>query len=341
MSEHPFHTAEARWFLAGSEKSKDYSTKEKPLMGKTLKWIGIIFGGLIVVLLVAGVWLYAAGRSRLARTYNIEPAAIAIPDDEASLARGRHLATAVSACGECHGEGLRGKAFFDDPALGTVVAANLTSGEGGIGGSYSDEDWLRAIRHGVGPDARPLLVMSSQRFQHMNAEDLGALVAYLKAVVSVDNAPPETNLAPLTYILIALGQFNHLLPAEYIDHGAPLPHAPAEGATQAYGQYLVSIATCRDCHGEALAGGQAGPGEPIGPNLTPGGELVRWDESDFMTLMRTGQTPDGRQVDPFMPWHYYHHMSDDELTAIWLYLQSLPTLESQAPESVSSLWKPI
>jgi mono/diheme cytochrome c family protein len=75
-----------------------------------LKWIGIIFGGLIVVLLVAGVGLYAAGRSRLARTYNIEPAAIVIPDDEASLARGRQLATAVSACGECHGEGLRGAA---------------------------------------------------------------------------------------------------------------------------------------------------------------------------------------------------------------------------------------
>jgi mono/diheme cytochrome c family protein len=301
-------------------------------MGKTLKWIGIIFGGLIVVLLVAGVGLYAAGRSRLAQTYNIEPAAIAIPDDEASLARGQHLATAVIACGECHGEELRGEAFFDDPVLGTVVAANLTSGEGGIGGAYSDEDWLRAIRHGVRPDGRLLLIMPSQRFQNMNAADLGALVAYLKSAPPVDNAPPETNLAPLTYILIALGQFDTVLPAEYLDHDAPLPNAPPAGATQAYGQYLVSIATCRDCHGEALAGGQAGPGEPIGPNLTPGSELAGWDESDFVTLIRTGQTPTGRQVDPFMPWHYYQHMTDDELTAIWLYLQSLPALASQAPQ---------
>jgi mono/diheme cytochrome c family protein len=299
---------------------------------KTLKWIGIIFGGLIVVLLVVGVGLYTAGRSRLAQTYNIEPAAILIPADEASLARGKHLATAVIACGECHGEGLRGEAFFDDPALGTVVSANLTSGEGGIGSTYSDEDWLRAIRHGVGPDGRLMLVMPSKRFQNMTAEDLGALVAYLKTVAPVDNALPKTNLAPLTYILIALGQFDDSLPAEYIDHDAPLPNAPAEGATQVYGQYLVSIATCRDCHGEELAGGQAGPGEPIGPNLTPGGELVGWDESDFMALMRTGQTPNGRQVDLFMPWYYYHHMTDDELTAIWLYLQSRPALESQAPK---------
>ena len=191
-------------------------------MRKTLKWIGIVFGGLIVVLLVAGVVLYAAGRSRLAQTYNIEPAAIAIPDDETSLARGQHLATAVIACGECHGGGLRGEAFFDDPVLGTVVAANLTSGEGGIGGSYSDEDWLRAIRHGVGPSGRPLLIMSSQRFQHMNAEDLGALVAYLKTVVPVDNMPPEIKLTPLTYILTALGQFDSLLPAKYIV--SPLVH---------------------------------------------------------------------------------------------------------------------
>jgi hypothetical protein len=85
--------------------------------------------------------------------------------------------------------------------------------------------------------------MSSQCFQNMNAEDLGALVAYLKSLPPVDNTPPETNLAPLTYILIALGQFDRFLPAEYIDHDAPLPHAPPEGATQAYGQYLVSIAT--------------------------------------------------------------------------------------------------
>jgi hypothetical protein len=33
-----------------------------------------------------------------------------------------------------------------------------------------------------------------------------------------------------------------------------------------------------------------------------------------------------------MPWHYYQHMTDDELTAIWLYLQSLPALESQATQ---------
>jgi mono/diheme cytochrome c family protein len=301
-------------------------------MGKTLKWIGIFFGGLVIVLLVSGVGLYAAGRSRLAQTYHIEPAVIAIPDDEASLARGQHLATAVIACGECHGEGLRGEAFFDDPVLGTVVAANLTSGEGGIGGAYSDEDWLRAIRHGVRPDGRPLLIIPSQRFQNMNAADLGALVAYLKSPPPVDNAPPEIKLTPLTYILIALGQFDRFLPAEYLDHDAPLPNAPPEGATQAYGQYLVSIATCRDCHGEELAGGQAGPGEPIGPNLTPGSELAGWDESDFVTLMRTGQTPTGRQIDPFMPWHYYQHMTDAELTAIWLYLQTLPALESQAPQ---------
>lgn len=114
----------------------------------------------------------------------------------------------------------------------------------------------------------------------MTAEDLGALVAYLKSVAPVDNAPRETNLAPLAYILIALGQFDSLLSAEYIDHDAPLPNAPAQGATQAYGHYLMSIASCRDCHGEELAGGQAGPGEPIGPNLTPGGELGGWDVSD-------------------------------------------------------------
>ena len=142
--------------------------------------------------------------------------------------------------------------------------------------------------------------------------------------------PPATKLTPLTYILIALGQFDDNIPAETIDHSAPLPEAPPEGTTQAYGEYLVSMATCRECHGKELASGQAGPGEPIGPNLTPSGELGSWTQSDFLQLMRIGQTPSGRQINEFMPWRYYGRMTDTELEAIWRYLQSLEPMQTPA-----------
>jgi hypothetical protein len=43
--------------------------------------------------------------------------------------------------------------------------------------------------------------------------------------------------------------------------------------------------------------------------------------------------PEGRRLIPqFMPWDYKGRMTDDELAAIFLYLQSLPALEtSTAP----------
>jgi mono/diheme cytochrome c family protein len=299
-------------------------------MKQALKWITIGLGSLLIIVVTAALVLYSLGRSRLNQTHDVTVAAIPIDNSAETLERGKHLVEAVVACGECHGEGLRGRAFFDEPAIGTVVSANLTSGEGGIAGVYSDEDWIRAIRHGIDPAGKPMLVMPSQHFKNMSTADLAAVIAYLKTAPPVDNVPPATELTPLTYILIALGQFDNNIPAEYIDHNASGSEAPPEGTTQAYGDYLVSIATCRECHGKELSSGQAGPGEPIGPNLTPSGELGSWSQADFFQLMRTGQTPTGRQINAFMPWRYYRQMTDVELEAIWLYLQSLEPAQTPA-----------
>ena len=44
-----------------------------------------------------------------------------------------------------------------------------------------------------------------------------------------------------------------------------------------------------------------------------------------MNLLRTGRTPEARQLDPrFMPWPAIGAMTDAEIEALWLYLQGLP-----------------
>ena len=44
-----------------------------------------------------------------------------------------------------------------------------------------------------------------------------------------------------------------------------------------------------------------------------------------MTAIRRGITPTGKVLNgEFMPWPYFAQMTDDELAAIWLYLESLP-----------------
>jgi len=100
-----------------------------------------------------------------------------------------------------------------------------------------------------------------------------------------------------------------------------------------YGRYLLTATGCQDCHGQDLAGGKsADPAAKAAPNLTPGGELINWQVTDFIEAIRTGMTPDGKYLDPVqMPWNHYKYYSDDELSAIFVYLQSLPALETVVP----------
>ena len=55
--------------------------------------------------------------------------------------------------------------------------------------------------------------------------------------------------------------------------------------------------------------------------------LASWSEAEFMTTLRTGATPGGYPLSEEMPWQSYGQMTNDELKALWLYLQSLPALE--------------
>ena len=300
-------------------------------MKKVLKWIGIVLGSLVVLLVVAGAVLYILGSARLNKTYDIQPETIAIPTDEAAIARGRHLDEALTFCGGCHGEDLGGDVFEDEPMIATFYAPNLTSGHGGVGVTYSDADYLRAIRHGVDPQGRGLLIMHSNVYQNLSEQDLGAMIAYLKSVPAVDNETPGPKIEPLGKIMVALGAFDSealpLIPAELIDHSAPYMEMPAQGTTTEYGRYLVSITLCHMCHGPDLTGGPPlDPGMPAGPNLTSSGELVGWSEADFIQAMRTGVNPNGHKLNPeFMPWDKYANMTDEELKSLWAYLQSLPT----------------
>jgi cytochrome c553 len=299
-------------------------------MQKLLKWIGIVLGGLVALLLMVASVLYVLGSARLGKTYDIQPEAITTPNDQASITRGRHLVKALTFCEGCHGEQLQGDAFENEPMIATFYAPNLTSGLGGLGKDYSNADYVRAIRHGVTPEGQGLLIMHSDTYHNLSEGDLGAMIAYLKSVPPVDNKLPNPKIEPFGKILVALGVFDSdalpLIPAEKIDHSAPFAMMPPQGVTAEYGSYLVSITLCHMCHGPELAGGPPlEPGMEPGPNLTPGGELRDWSKDDFIQTMHTGVSPEGEHLDPaFMPWDVYANLTDGELISMWLYLQTLP-----------------
>ena len=67
------------------------------------------------------------------------------------------------------------------------------------------------------------------------------------------------------------------------------------------------------------------PGTPSGPSILVFGP-EGWSEEQFVTTMRTGITPVGKELNTeFMPWDIYANLTDDELAAIWRYIASLAT----------------
>lgn len=290
-------------------------------MRSAFKWLGIVLGGLavLVILALAGVLISVNGR--LNKTYTIQPAVITIPTDSASIEEGMRLASIY--CAGCHGEGLAGNDFFSSQGIGVVDAPNLTAGSGGVGSQYTDIDWVRAIRHGVDDLGKPLFIMPSGDFYHLNDEDLGQIVAYIKSLPPVDGNFNDKSIGLPGRLLVALGAFGNVLHAETIDHTAPRPAALTADASAAYGEYLVTSFGCTTCHGAQLAGGKdPNPDAPPGPNLTRGGNLSSWTDADFINVIRARKSE-------WMPYESLSKMTDQELTAIFRYLQSLPALETK------------
>jgi mono/diheme cytochrome c family protein len=292
-------------------------------MRKLLKWIGIVLGGLVALALLIVVFVYVSTSIRFRKTYNVSADPLVIPTDAASVTRGEHLV--ISMCTHCHGSDLSGQVLISDPMLGTINALNLTPGEGGAGSEFTDADWVRALRHGVNPEGHSLIVMPSNDFNHFSDSDLGAIIAYLKTLPPVDKSLPEVQFKPVGVLLVGAGAFGKVIVAEEIDHVAARPTAPQPGVSAAYGEYLVSVSGCKSCHGVNLTGGQSGePGAPPAPDISASGELRAWSDADFITTIRTGQAPSGHKLTDYMPWEYYRNLSDEELKAIFAFLQSLP-----------------
>ena len=301
-------------------------------MRRVFKWLGIALGGLAGLLLAALALVYIVSEMRFNRIYDVPGTAVAIPTDPESIAYGEHIAN-IRGCRACHGADLSGEIEFQDPMVGLIANANLTGGAGSEVVDYTLADWERSIRHGIGPDGKPLIIMPSNQHNVMSDEDLGALLAYILSLPPVDNQLPELELSIVIRTFFVLGVIEGIIvPAETIDHDAPRPPAPERAVTAEYGQYLAGL--CSICHGPGFSGGYVpgippAPDEPPPLNLTPGGELAYWTFEDFLKTMRTGITPGGRQLDDeWMPYlSLFGDMTDEEWEAIWLFLQTLPPKE--------------
>jgi mono/diheme cytochrome c family protein len=286
-------------------------------------------GAIALVLLVGAaaiaiVVAWQLGERKLERKLEVRVVPVPYSKDRAALKQGKYLFE-TRGCAECHGTDGRGVVFIDSPGGMRVKSPNITSGPGGVVSGYSEGDWVRAIRHGVAPSGRALLVMPSEDYNRLTDADFAALVAYVRSLPPVQGQPAEMHLPLIVKALYGLGIVKDA--AEKIDHRRPPPAPVPAAVSAAHGAYVATM--CTGCHRANLEGGPiagAPPDWPPAARLAPGdgNVMARYDTEDkFVAMMRTGKRPDGSDVSKVMPFLSLRNMNDTDLAALYAYLKAL------------------
>lgn len=127
---------------------------------------------------------------------------------------------------------------------------------------------------------------------------------------------------------------------------AALPAANAETPAER-GEYLVrGPAGCGNCHtpigpdgfvqSQELGGRLVEDNQAFtayAPNITPGGAVANWSDTELATSIREGIRPDGSIIGPPMPFAMYRGLGDEDLAAIVAFLRTLPAVANEMPPS--------
>jgi len=221
-----------------------------------------------------------------------------------------------------------------------MVYPNITpDSETGLG-KVTDGELARFFRYGVNHQGE--VGLPFMMYADLSDSDLVAILSYLRKVPPIHNQPPKSHYNVL----------GKLTKAFFLEPFAPKqehPQAPSRGRTAEYGGYLAnSISNCASCHternmntgdyiGPRFAGGMVfrKADDPtqvaVSPNLTPDpqtGIIASWSEASFIQRFQRGSL---RPWSP-MPWGPFSRMSEDDLGALYRYLQSLaPIRRSNVP----------
>jgi len=292
-------------------------------MKRVLKITAYVAGALILIVLLASWYFSSKFNSEFEKVITFEPQEIVIPTDSASIERGRVLSVD---CRSCHGPDLAGKVFFDDPGIGVLPSSNLTRAKGSQTEHYTNQDFVRAIRHGLNKSGNKLMIMPCKSISHLSDSDLGSLIAFINTLPQVERSFEKRRFTYMAQVMAGAGLFGDLFHYDLIDH-ANTKNIPsvAIGPAVEYGSYLVHIHGCNDCHKKDLKGGKSpDPVSPPVPDISMTGNFAKWSPEQFRAVFRTGTTPEGKVLQSeFMPFAGLGAHSDEEIEAVYNYIKSL------------------
>ncbi|MEX1035439.1 MAG: cytochrome c [Sneathiella sp.] len=264
--------------------------------------------------------------------------------------KGAYL-TAAGGCYGCHtdikndGEPFAGGRPLETP-FGIFYTPNITADpETGIG-NWSDDEFLSALKEGIGPSGHPYFpAFPYTSYTRMTDEDALAIKAYLMSMPTViqENRPHDVS-PPFSWRWLQWGW--RLL---FFDEG---PYVPPIGATEqvARGGYLVEALThCGECHTPRnflggsyksfyLAGAANGAEGELVPNITPDEAtgIGDWSEGDLVSFMSDGMMPNFDNVQGSMAEAIDHSLSkltEEDRAAIAAYLKNIPPINNKVTRS--------
>lgn len=124
------------------------------------------------------------------------------------------------------------------------------------------------------------------------------------------------------------------------------------------GKYLALAGNCASCHTARSDGFMAGGlafetpfGKIYSTNITPDVEtgIGDWTGEQFLNSMRQGVRPNSEHLYPVFPYTAFTKVTDEDVAALFAYLQSIPAIRQEASEneiwfpfnqrSLMSIWK--
>jgi len=321
-------------------------------MKKFFKILAYVLG--IFILIVAGLLTYV----KTALPNVGEAPSITVDMSADKIARGKYLAHNVMVCMDCHStrdwskfagppmDGTWGKGgeTFDQKISfpGSFIAPNITPF--GIG-DWTDGEVFRAVTSGVSKDGRALFpIMPHISYGKLDEEDIKSVIAYIRTLAPIENTP-QASVAdfPMNFIINTIPQ------------KPQFSKMPDTTDMVNYGKYVVTAASCFDCHtkqdkgkfvGEPFAGGFEFPmpdgSKVISANITPHTSGIgHWTEEQF--VKRFKMYVDSAYVIPsvapgefqtMMPWTMYAGMTEKDLAAVYQYLRTVAPVDLTNPRFV-------
>ncbi|MBF0278506.1 MAG: cytochrome c [SAR324 cluster bacterium] len=273
----------------------------------------------------------------------------AVAAEQTAIERGEYLFRATGGCG-CHtnyqdeGAEMAGGRAIKTP-FGDFYSTNITPDrETGIG-KWSDDDFIKAMTEGIGPDGThyaPVFPYTS--FTKMSKNDLLDLKAYLFSIPPVRQKNQSHDLFIPFGERIGFGLWKKM----NFTPGRFQPD-PAKSSQWNRGAYLSrALAHCEECHTPrnlqgvlkkdmAYAGSVEGPEGELAPNITPDKKtgIGEWALVDIIEVLQSGLKPDGDDLQGLMGEvieHGYSFLKKEDLEAIAFYLKSLPPIQNQVGE---------